>query len=671
MKYVALLSGGKDSCFNLLHCQKNGHQIVAAASLGPQPGKDELDSYMYQTVGQDAIELVAQALDVHLYRRIISGDAVQQGSEYGGRSASEAGGVQGDETEDLYELLTNVLEHHPEVKGVSVGAILSNYQRVRVEHVCRRLSLTPLCYLWQRDQSELLSEMIEAGLTAVLIKVAGIGLTPKHLGKTLGEMQPTLMKLNSLYGSHVCGEGGEYETLTIDSPMFKSRIILEELETVIHSDNDFATVAYLRVKKGSMEAKETHSTLEGLAVPKLLEGEHKDVEQALLNTMLEVRDWPQLPSFKYSFLESRSNRVGDWISISNVQRSSSSREPISLEAEVEECFKKIEDELQKFSLSVVNCANINIMLSSMDLFGKVNEMYAKFFGTSPPARACVAARLPPDIRVRLEATAYAEKAPSARQALHVQGLSYWAPANIGPYSQAVLASNQIFVSGQIGLVPSSLSLANSFPLQTALARQHVTRVVKALSETSGSWAGYPQLILYWMDQIIEPADILLRPETGSQIPSLCVVVDSLPKGATVEKQVLYHTGRYSHLDEDNEEVVETKEPTCKHSKINCPAGGVIATGKCCNSDGSSVVLICVKGDISGYESRILCEVPKATLSARLFQVPTESCLKIQKILEGELTLPTTQIPCRRISTKGESDWDCAMIFYAPGASMAV
>jgi hypothetical protein len=24
-----------------------------------------------------------------------------------------------------------------------------------------------------------------------------------------------------------------------------------------------------------------------------------------------------------------------------------------------------------------------------------------------------------------------------RQALHVQGLSYWAPANIGPYSQAV------------------------------------------------------------------------------------------------------------------------------------------------------------------------------------------------------------------------------------------
>ena len=64
---------------------------------------------MYQTVGQDAIELVAQALDVPLYRRVISGNAVQQGSEYGGRSAHDAGGVQGDETEDLYELLAEAL----------------------------------------------------------------------------------------------------------------------------------------------------------------------------------------------------------------------------------------------------------------------------------------------------------------------------------------------------------------------------------------------------------------------------------------------------------------------------------------------------------------------------------------------------------------------------------
>jgi diphthine-ammonia ligase len=49
--------------------------------------------------------------------------------------------------------------------------------------------------LWQRDQEELLSEMIAAGMQAVLIKVAGIGLTTRHLGKSLSEMQHTLVTL--------------------------------------------------------------------------------------------------------------------------------------------------------------------------------------------------------------------------------------------------------------------------------------------------------------------------------------------------------------------------------------------------------------------------------------------------------------------------------------------
>jgi diphthine-ammonia ligase len=63
---------------------------------------------MYQTVGQDAIEFVARALEVPLYRKVISGIAVEQGSEYGGRQAGNTGGVQGDETEDLLALLTAV-----------------------------------------------------------------------------------------------------------------------------------------------------------------------------------------------------------------------------------------------------------------------------------------------------------------------------------------------------------------------------------------------------------------------------------------------------------------------------------------------------------------------------------------------------------------------------------
>ena len=51
---------------------------------------------------------MARALDVPLYRRIITGTAIELGSEYGGRNAKDAGGVAGDETEDLFVLLSSV-----------------------------------------------------------------------------------------------------------------------------------------------------------------------------------------------------------------------------------------------------------------------------------------------------------------------------------------------------------------------------------------------------------------------------------------------------------------------------------------------------------------------------------------------------------------------------------
>jgi len=109
MKVVGLLSGGKDSCYNLCHCVKNGHEIVALATLGPEAGTDELDSYLYQTVGQDAIHLVAEALRLPLYRQTIRGTPLELGSEYGSRShASSTKGVEGDETEDMYKLLNQI-----------------------------------------------------------------------------------------------------------------------------------------------------------------------------------------------------------------------------------------------------------------------------------------------------------------------------------------------------------------------------------------------------------------------------------------------------------------------------------------------------------------------------------------------------------------------------------
>jgi diphthine-ammonia ligase len=145
MKVIALLSGGKDSIYNLHHCILNNHEPVCVASLGPPEGQDELDSFMYQTVAHSGLASLAQALELPFYSIAIKGKPLNQSSEYGSRSHTEendgAGTVsdgneeEEDETEDLYRLLKMVKTEMPEVEAVAAGAILSNYQRVRVEHV--------------------------------------------------------------------------------------------------------------------------------------------------------------------------------------------------------------------------------------------------------------------------------------------------------------------------------------------------------------------------------------------------------------------------------------------------------------------------------------------------------------------------------------------------------
>ncbi len=248
MKVVALISGGKDSTFNMIKCVEAGHEIVALAHLYP-PNGGELDSYMYQSVGSNVIEAYAACMGLPLYRRPIEGRPVNVAYEY--EATAE------DEVEGLFDLLVAVRAAHPDVQGVSSGAILSTYQKNRVENVCGRLGLTSLAYLWGADQHRLLQEMVDAKLDAILIKVAVYGLGEGDLGRRLEEMQPKLEALSAKHGINVCGEGGEYESLTLDCALFRHQRIVVEGSVVQHHTlaNDIVQVCYLDQIRWRLEGK--------------------------------------------------------------------------------------------------------------------------------------------------------------------------------------------------------------------------------------------------------------------------------------------------------------------------------------------------------------------------------------------------------------------------------
>lgn len=253
MRVVALISGGKDSCYNMCKCVDHGHEIVALANLYPQKpdvtSSDEIDSFMYQTVGHQAITAYARALELPLFRRHISGSAVNQGFNYDSP-------VEKDEVEDLFQLLLSIRKQGIKYEAISVGAIHSNYQRIRVQNVCDRLGIQMLAYLWGADQEKLLQEMIDYGLHAILIKVAVIGLDSSDLGRSLQQVKGKLIALKHKFGINVCGEGGEFETLTLDCPLFKKyKIQIDEHKVVLHSNDAFAPVYYMNPTKISLVAK--------------------------------------------------------------------------------------------------------------------------------------------------------------------------------------------------------------------------------------------------------------------------------------------------------------------------------------------------------------------------------------------------------------------------------
>ncbi|PWA16300.1 hypothetical protein CCH79_00004746, partial [Gambusia affinis] len=456
-------SGGKDSCYNMMQCVAAGHKIVALANLRPAH-KDELDSYMYQTVGHQAIELYADAMELPLYRRTIQGSSLDTSRNY---SQTE-----GDEVEDLYQLLYLVKEKEA-VEAVSVGAILSDYQRVRVENVCLRLGLQPLAYLWHRDQESLLSEMISSDLHAILIKVAAFGeffvcllFVPSQLTSVLVACFPPfisfflrcqagqkhklfIIKLSHKYGVHICGEGGEYETFTLDCPIFKKKITIDEAETVIHSADAFAPVGYLRFTK--MHVEDKHSD----AVARALPHGSCPCQSAIDKMTEEVEYADQAEDNQHKFTSNcdlschwghdeppscskRCSRGYQWISGINGLRS----QDLGIESQTLAALAMLQDELQIKAWKMKDIVLVHLYVRNMEDFVSLNAVYRKYFDINPPARVCVQAPLPGGQLLQMDCLLHDWTEPLEegcfrhKEALHVQSFSHWAPANIGPYSQA-------------------------------------------------------------------------------------------------------------------------------------------------------------------------------------------------------------------------------------------
>ncbi|MGZ8897084.1 MAG: Dph6-related ATP pyrophosphatase, partial [Halobacteriota archaeon] len=108
--------------------------------------------------------------------------------------------------------------------GVVVGTIASNYQMSRFKTLCEQLQLDLYAPLWNKGSEHLLRAMARL-MQITIVQVAAYGLDEWWLGRSMDEEAVNdLSVLHQRYGVHIMGEGGEYETLVLDAPIFHKRI---------------------------------------------------------------------------------------------------------------------------------------------------------------------------------------------------------------------------------------------------------------------------------------------------------------------------------------------------------------------------------------------------------------------------------------------------------------
>ena len=199
---ACLFSGGKDSTYAAHLMEQAGHEVVCLVTVVPE----DPHSWVFHTLNLEHLPEMAKAMGKDLI-------------------AVPSSGEEGADLEALESALSNL-----DVEGVVTGAIASDYQWDRINGVCHKLGLRVFSPLWRKDQLALLNDMLQAGMRMMLVGVYSDGLGREWLGRVLDRGSvDELSSLAKARGMNVSGEGGEYETLVLDSPMHLSPLVADDI----------------------------------------------------------------------------------------------------------------------------------------------------------------------------------------------------------------------------------------------------------------------------------------------------------------------------------------------------------------------------------------------------------------------------------------------------------
>ena len=198
MKLGALFSGGKDSTYAAWLTKQQGHELVCLISIFSSNN----ESYMFHT---SKIELTKEQAKLMNLPIIIQ----------------KTKGVKEDELNDLEKAIKSAIKKY-KIQGITTGALHSQYQASRIQAICDKLKIKCINPLWHKDEIEYLSDLIKNKFKVIITHVAAEGLDDSWIGREIDkQFIRDINILKQKYKIHPAGEGGEFESLVLDCPLFK------------------------------------------------------------------------------------------------------------------------------------------------------------------------------------------------------------------------------------------------------------------------------------------------------------------------------------------------------------------------------------------------------------------------------------------------------------------
>ncbi len=197
MKLGVLFSGGKDSCLALYRAMQKEEVVCLLTVISKNP-----ESFMFHTPNIHLTEKQAEAIGLPLVSVVTEGEKEK-------------------ELKELKEVMERGKEEFG-IEGVVTGTIESVYQAARIQKICDSLKLWCFNPLWQKNQEEILKELVENGFEVLITGVFAEPFGREWLGKRIDK--EVVKKLVEIEGINPAGEGGEIETTVLDAPFFRKRI---------------------------------------------------------------------------------------------------------------------------------------------------------------------------------------------------------------------------------------------------------------------------------------------------------------------------------------------------------------------------------------------------------------------------------------------------------------